>query len=342
MIVAGLVLIAGIILAVWQALRISRPLHVLSQTAREIAEGQFNQRVHVRSSDEIGQLADSFNTMAEGLKSLLIEMAGKASLERELALARSVQELMSPPPRLLSVGPFALAGSCEPASQCGGDWWTYRQLSGDRLLVVVGDVTGHGMPAAMIAATGRGAVEALAHVDDTHVTPQLVLDAVDSAIRDVGNETLLMTCFAMVLHPRAGLIQFANAGHTFPYVGHMDSNGRLADLGVLAVNGNPLGNRTKLVQAATRPLRPGTTVVLSTDGLCDRINEAGDRYGEKRLRRVLTSHSPIHGDPVLPLRDLILREVSTFAGSQPSDDDLTLVVCHYAGVGAQGVKNNVA
>ncbi len=329
--VAAAILVMGVIIGALQGMRITRPLKSLTRAAAHIADGDFSQRAQVTSTDEIGQLATTFNGMAESLGQLLEEMTVKAQLERELELARSVQELMSPPPAPITVDDVTLAGHCEPATQCGGDWWTYRKLSGGRVLVVIGDVTGHGMPAAMIAATARGAAIAFGMNDDREITPESVLEAIDVAIRDVGSGRLLMTCFALVISPAQRLVEYANAGHVFPYVARVDEEGRLADLTVLAVNGNPLGAVTKCMRSGSRELLPGQLIVLSTDGLIDRIANTGERYGEKRLRKLLQRERLTGGgaQAAEDVRDHILREVHEFAGTQPADDDTTLVVCKF-------------
>ena len=326
---AGLALILGILLSLFQATRITRPLKILDRTAEAIASGDFDRRVDVKTGDEIGHLADSFNSMAESLGTLVQTMAEKASLERELELARSVQEVMSPPPVLHEVGPFALAGRCEMAEECGGDWWSFHELGNDRLLIVVGDVTGHGMPAAMIAATARGAVEAFCLAERAEMSPAAVLEAMDRAIRDVGRNQLLMTCFALLLDPHAGYVEFANAGHCFPYVLQASDSGKKRSRpGVLAVRGNPLGNEVRVIRSNKRPWHPGDVVVLTTDGVADRIDASGERFGDNRLRKLLMDHDMEDGgDGVIALRDRIVQTVDAFGGSTPADDDMTLIVC---------------
>jgi len=329
LIFAGILLFLGVLIGSWQAVRISRPLRALSEQARHIAGGDFGRRVAVDRGDEVGELGESFNTMAESLGQLVAEIGRKAGLEREMEVARSIQGLMTPPPDVVTLGDFRLMGRCEMASVCGGDWWSYRQLPDGRLLMVVGDVTGHGMPSAMIAATGRGAVESLAFVDQGTITPALVLQAIDRAIRDVSGKRLLMTCFAMILGPD-GDVQCANAGHTFPYV-ICDTRGENPGIDVLLVRSNPLGSAKPHIAEGRYQLGSGDFMILTSDGLTDRLSQNGTRYGEKRLRRALVDEATRRTQDVRALCERIVDEVNEFGGAQQIDDDITLVVVQYTG-----------
>jgi sigma-B regulation protein RsbU (phosphoserine phosphatase) len=318
----------GLLLGVIQGVRIARPLRTLSAQARHIADGDFGRRVNFRRGDEVGELADTFNVMAESLGVMVDEVQRKAGLEREVEVARSIQGLMTPPADVMTLGRFKLTGRCEMASACGGDWWSYRPLSDGRLLVVVGDVTGHGMPSAMIAATARGAVEALSIMDHGSLNAKLVLQAIDRAIRDVGGRRLMMTCFALVISPD-GKLAYANAGHTFPYVVRM--SGTTAELSILPMRSNPLGSNNPLIATGEATLVPGDFMVLTSDGLTDRISESGLRFGDKRLRKTLIDQLGRSRGDIASICDRIVSEVNTFGGAQPVDDDITLVVVQYTG-----------
>jgi sigma-B regulation protein RsbU (phosphoserine phosphatase) len=338
LLISAVILLVGIVLGVVQGVRIARPLRALSRQAHRIAEGDLAQRVDVSGRDEVGRLAQDFNFMADRLGALLLETASKASLEKEMSLARSVQESMNPSRHMIEVGPCRVVGSCEPAHDCGGDWWTLRRLSGDRLLVVVGDVTGHGIPSAMIAASARGAVEALATVDEALLTPELTLRAIDSAIKGVGTQQLLMTCFAALIDPARGTVEYSNAGHNFPYLLGTDG-GKVREVNVLALRGSPLGNIPGefVLQSGRRQLSAGDVFVFFTDGVIDRVDGEGNRFGDRRLRNMLSSRNfGRHGEGLAALRDDILAEVASFARGAPADDDITLVLCQYDPARAAG------
>jgi len=326
---AALLLAVGLLLGLWQAMRISRPLLALSEQARHIASGDFGRMVEVSRSDEVGQLGESFNRMSESLVYLVEEIGRKASIEREMEVARSIQGLMTPPPDAVTIGDLSVMGRCEMASACGGDWWSYRRLADDRLLLVVGDVTGHGMPSAMIAATARGAVESLSYLVQKSITPATVLQAIDSAIRDVG-QRLLMTCFAMIIAPD-GSVRYANAGHTFPYIVSTGRGANKSPLEVLPTRSNPLGSHRPQIAEGQYKLSPGDFIVLTSDGLTDRLSEEGSRFGDKRLRKALIDEAARGTNDVRALCERIVGDVTAFGGEQPVDDDITLVVVHYGG-----------
>ena len=120
----------------------------------------------------------------------------------------------------------------------------YRKLSAGRMLLVLGDATGHGIHSAMIAATARGAVEALAGVDERLLTPEQVLRAIDHAIRMVGEHNVLMTAFAAVFDSTTGALHYANAGQNFPYVIKLRRDRACSsEASIIAASGNPLGDR---------------------------------------------------------------------------------------------------
>lgn len=332
LLVAGAILILGILLGAHQGLRMARPLHALSRQAHRIAEGDLHERVEVSSGDEIGQLGDDFNFMADRIGELLAKTASRASLEAEMSLARVVQESMVPSREMMAHGPFHVIGYCEPATTCGGDWWTLRKLSGDRLLLAVGDVTGHGIPSAMVAATARGAVEALAKVDERLLTPKQILLAIDSAIRGLGTEQLLMTCFVALIDGRRGIVEYSNAGHNFPYLLHLDEERAVQNMSVLALRGSPLGSRVSdlSIEPEQRRLVPGDVFVFYTDGVIDRVDAMGKRFGNRRLRGLLSRRTLAgDGEGLAALQDEILNRMAAFGGGAPLDDDVTLVLCEY-------------
>ena len=343
--IAGGLLVAGVLLAALQGIGMARPLRLLNRQARRIADGNFDQRVPEDRRDEIGLLARSFNRMATDLARLLVDKQQKAVLERELDLAREVQQSMLPPPELIAHGALKIVGHCLPASSCGGDWWTFRRLRDGRLLIVVGDATGHGLHSAMISATARGAVEALAEVDERLLTPEQVLKSIDSAIRNVGDHNVLMTCFAAVLDPATAVLHYANAAQNFPYVIRMGANRVLGQASIVAAGGNPLGdpNIAPDIRKGSVPLHPGDLFVCFTDGVVERQSKSGKLFGDRRLRGTL--HGAVldaDGRSLVELGDKVLAAIDAFADGTSAEDDITFVLCQFDPTGVEEARRRSA
>ncbi|HVV88554.1 MAG TPA: SpoIIE family protein phosphatase [Kofleriaceae bacterium] len=330
--VAMIVLVIGIALAALQGIRTAAPVNLLSRLATRIAGGDLRQRVPEERGDEIGVLARNFNFMADRLGVLMAENAQKASMERELALARDVQQGMLPSGDLVEHGEFKVIGHCEPASSCGGDWWTFRLLSGGRVLIVIGDATGHGVHSAILAGTARGAVEALAEADERLLSPEQILRSIDAAIRNVGERALLMTAFAAIFDGHAGTIRYANAGQNFPYLLHMQDGRRFEQSTVIAASGTPLGDRAVQldIRSGVLQLQPGDLFVAFTDGVVERQGPSGKLFGDRRLSSLFTGRTLAReGTALTALRGDVRDAIESFAGGTIAQDDITFVLCHY-------------
>ncbi len=333
LLMAGVILIGGILLAMYQGYRIARPLQVLNEQTTRIANGDLEHRIHVGTRDEMGVLAHNFNDMVERLRLFMHEQQEKALLEREMTMARDFQRSIIPPPELVQFGPLKLLGHCMPAFAAGGDWWHYSFLSGDRILVLAGDATGHGIDSAMVAGAARGALEALiATRDERLLEPENVLRAIDAAISNIGDHKLLMSCMAAVLDPIRGTVDCANAGYRFPYLLHLDDNRTVSDVTVLTNSGNQLGFRHGALDINTvrYQLRAGDIFLCFSDGLVERADATGRVFGDRRMYQAVL-HQSIGQEPeALPaLRDRVLSEVDRFAAGMQPDDDVTFVVCMY-------------
>jgi serine phosphatase RsbU (regulator of sigma subunit) len=330
-VIAALVLGIGVIVAALTGVSVARPIRVLTVQAGRIASGDLQSRVPEGRRDELGVLARTFNYMSDAMVKLIAQNAQKVSLEKEMELARQVQQAMLPPTQLDQHGYFKVIGYCMPASQCGGDWWMYRKLSNGRMLLVVGDATGHGIHSAMIAATARGAVEALAAADERLLQPDQVLRAIDQAISMVGEHNVLMTAFSAVFDSQTGELQYANAGQNFPYVIKLGTTRVLEEASIIAASGNPLGDRNIHVEIrrGTLQMRPGDLFVCFTDGVVERANPAGKLFGDRRLRGALTGQPLADAGALVQLRDRVLAALEAHAQGQVAGDDITFVLCQF-------------
>src|SRR5262249_49787152 len=157
-------------------------------------------------------LGETFNFMADQLVVLLRETAEKAVLDKELEVARAIQDSLVPAADVVERKGVTVAGYFAPASQVGGDWWTVHDLPGERLLVGIGDVPGHGTGSAMITACAKAACDTVRALGGEHLTVSYLLTALNGAVYETARRRFVMTCFAGIIDLRARTITFANAG----------------------------------------------------------------------------------------------------------------------------------
>jgi serine phosphatase RsbU (regulator of sigma subunit) len=314
--------LVGTALAIFQGLRISRPIKMLAWRADQIARGDLETRVEISSGDEIGMLGENFNYMADRLLILMRETAEKATLEKELEVARTIQETLVPPGDLVQRQFVNLAGYFLPASQCGGDWWTVHDMPDGRVLVVIGDVTGHGVPSAMITAAAKAACDVVRTTEGSSLTVTRLLEVMNRAIFESAKRKFVMTCFASILDPKAQTITYANAGHNFPYL-FRPGAGDGQDFQVLMSRGNRLGDlEESRYDEKSQPLKPNDVLVWYTDGIVECENERGEEYGEKRFRAAIRRASDL--DPVA-MREAVVSSAGQFFGERARKDDITMV-----------------
>jgi serine phosphatase RsbU (regulator of sigma subunit) len=239
-----------------------------------------------------------------------------------------VQTAFVPKPEPIVTPAAHVLGTWQPTSRCGGDWWGCYALPGGRSLVVIGDVTGSGVAAAMVTAAAKGACDVAVRVMGEAFDLGALLGNLDGAVRRVGAGRFHLTCFAAIVDAQAGEVRFANAGHVVPYVCRPAPGGTGAaiTLNALVARGNPLGAGTApLTRTATRAIAPGDVIVWYTDGLVECRGHDGNQFGDRRLQRALRKLDPEHLDPTSVV-SFIAAELAAHLGGLPPGDDMTLVV----------------
>lgn len=320
--VGALFALIGTVLAILQGLSISRPIKQLAWRADQIARGDLGARVEITSSDEIGLLGENFNFMADQIAILLEQTAEKARIEQELEVAKTIQDTLVPSTDPVDHGALKFAGFYQPAAQTGGDWWTWHELVGGKVLLVVGDVTGHGVPSAMITAAAKAACDVARYVYRDDVTVSGLLEIMNHAIFESAQRRFVMTCFASIFDPQRRTITYANAGHNFPYL-FRPGDGR-GEFGSLMIRGNRLGDdRNSRYEAKTTELVPGDVVIWYTDGIVECENASGEEYGEKRFRASVKRAAALDAGE---MRDAVVGDAAAFFGDTPRKDDITMIV----------------
>ncbi|MCE9575457.1 MAG: SpoIIE family protein phosphatase [Deltaproteobacteria bacterium] len=258
------------------------------------------------------------------------EAQSRVAIEREVELAAAVQAAFVPAATLHRTGALDVFGSWEPTSRCGGDWWAMYPLPDDRALVVIGDVTGHGVAAAMVTAAAKGACDAAVKLMGGDVDLVSLMARLDGAVRKVGAGRLHLTCFAALVDAPRGQVSFANAGHVVPYLCRVGATAEL-ELHALVARGNPLGaGASPVTRTSSRGIAPGDVIVWYTDGLVESVDPEGKQFGDRRMQRLLKRLDHAHLDPE-SVHDAIAGAAAAHRAGRPIPDDLTLVVARVRG-----------
>ncbi len=309
-------LVLGILVAVLQSLRFSRAIRELAEVATEVGNGNLKVRAERKTNDEIGILCDRFNDMTGRIENLLKETAEKLAIDKELERANQIQALLMPSRDVLQHAGFSYTGFCQSATQMGGDWWHHYPLGEDRVMLCVGDVTGHGIPSAMLTASAKACCDTMLY-NREDVNLNEFMTSLDYVIRESGKGQLVMTLFACVFDKKRMTVDFINAGHNFPM---LFRDGQVKSL---VVQGCRLGDGGAF-QAAHLELKPNDLVALYTDGIIECTNPQGQEYGARRFKKFLQAHAT---QDLPGIRDGIIKESFAFFGPQPRADDITLVLC---------------
>jgi serine phosphatase RsbU (regulator of sigma subunit) len=313
---------AGVLLGLLTTRSIVRRIRRLVDATARFADGDYSQRVPEATSDEIGQLERQFNTMAQQLvesiarQKLLVEQHARieerARIEQEMQTARYIQRSLLPK-EVPALPGWQLAPFYQPAREVGGDFYDFLLLSDGQLGLVIGDVSGKGVPAALVMASTCTMLRAAAQGNPA---PGKVLARVNDLLHSTIPASMFVTCFYGILDPHSGCMRYANAGHDWPF---RRSDGGVAEL---KATGMPLG-----MLPGTRydeheeTVEPGDSVLFYSDGLVEAHNAAHAMFGLLHLKELLGNHP---GGTALV--EYLRNELASFTGSNwEQEDDVTLV-----------------
>lgn len=294
--------------------RMTQHLATLTDGVRRLAGGNFGTRVPVRSRDEFGTLAGAFNQMAEDLERHEALAVQQERLRRELELSRLIQTEMLPRTSLRT-GPAEIGGVSIPAREVGGDFFNYFVLPDGRLALLVGDVSGKGVSAALLMANIQATLRALLPHDTD------LARLADRLDRDLDQNTpgsVYLTLFLGILELDGRLLRYVNAGHNPQFILRADGGiDQLGSTGMPIALYSGHGYREARVRLA-----PGDLLFFYTDGLVETENERGEMFGAERLQRILSAQQSQGIDTVL---QQVEDQVAAFRGQAEPFDDATMM-----------------
>jgi sigma-B regulation protein RsbU (phosphoserine phosphatase) len=308
---------------------ITRPIHVLDAATRTLAQGDLGAPLpKAKGRDEIAHLTTSFARMRDDLQRHIEELREKtAAHERiasELRIATAIQ--MSLVPRTFPPYPerndLELNALLDPAREVGGDFYDFFLLDDDHLCLAIADVSGKGVPAALLMAVTRSFLRSLAREGGG---PAEILAKVNDELAADNDECMFVTMFLAVADLRSGVVTYASAGHNRPFV--VAAAGGATQLP--RVRGIALGAKAGLAYAEDAlDLAPGDTLFLYTDGVSEAMNAADEVFGEDRLGEELESLCGGTCDEALAA---LLARLDSHAEGVEQSDDITMVAFRWLG-----------
>jgi serine phosphatase RsbU (regulator of sigma subunit) len=293
--------------------RLTRNLSTLSDGVHRIAAGDYSTRVKVGANDEVGRLARAFNQMAEDVEQHQRSAVEQERIKRELELGRQIQIDMLPQGPL-RFGLTEIKGVSVPAKEVGGDFFNYFSLTDGRIALLVGDVSGKGVGAALLMANIQASLR-------TRLALGQDLDAIAREIDvDIEGNTpgpIYATLFVGIFNPATRELRYVNAGHNPQYILRTTRT-----LERMSSSGLPVGLLAGRGYAEARvQLAAGDLLFFYTDGCVEAENEAGEMFGAEKLESLLVSAAG--AEDLLARVETVLAE---YRGTREPFDDATMMV----------------
>jgi sigma-B regulation protein RsbU (phosphoserine phosphatase) len=307
---------------------ITAPIITLTREVRNLIDREdFNLDLHIETGDEIEELADAFSDMTvrlrEHIRNLTIITEEKGRIETELNVARRIQASMLPCifPPFPDRREFEIYAIMQPAKEVGGDFYDFFLINRNTLCVVISDVSGKGVPAALFMIIAKTLIKNNAQ---TNMRLSEVFRTVNNLLCENNEEDMFVTAFMGYLDIPTGRFRFVNAGHNPPIVNRGDGFRPIK-----VIPGFVLGGMTDIqFSEGEIDLNVGDTVCMYTDGVTEAVNGAKELYSLARLIDVADREN---------LSDLtsftldIKSSVESFQGDEEQADDITLLSFRYAG-----------
>ncbi len=293
-----------------------------------VRAGDLSHRINMPAQDQLSSLGVAFDNMTASLQSLLRESKEKTRLEHELQIAREVQEQLFPCSAPKVPG-LELYGICRPARGVSGDYYDFLPVGADRVGMLLGDVSGKGVSAALIMASIQSLVRTRLYLDSSDGGPDFerfstarFFTVLNKQMCENTPEEKYATCFYALYDSTSYQLVYTNAGHPAPMLF------REGEIVRLDAGGTPLGLISRVsYREAKIDLQLGDTLIAFTDGFTESENSFEDQFGEHRL---IEAVQRARGYPLPELVNEIYRSVEEWTGGGEPQDDMTLIVARAA------------
>lgn len=339
----------ALLAAAWITRAVTGTVHRLYRAVEYVKRGDFSHRVHVRSHDQLGELAGAFNEMSANIETLLQERVKHERLEREVEIAAEVQARLFPGrvPDLINV---EVAAECRAARGVAGDYYDYVEVASGLVALALGDVSGKGVSASLVMSNLQASLRAQAAIiaerlsiaeravavsagagDGSKVLARVMADAdMDGAVaRKVTNinkqlcqsteANRFATLFLALYEERTRTLRYSNAGHNAALLVRKDGTAERLTRGGMMVGAFDWAE----YEEVSTTLEPGDLLLIFSDGLSEAENENDEEYGEERIAVFTIEHRTLSAHD---LRRALFDEIDKWSGEKERGDDQTLLI----------------
>ncbi|MCL6481051.1 MAG: SpoIIE family protein phosphatase, partial [Firmicutes bacterium] len=324
----GLLLVAGALfllielLALRSGIRltrsVTRTVEQLYEATQHVRRGDFSHRVLPHERDQLGVLAESFNDMTGSIASLIEEQRQRQRLENELTIAREVQAELFPR-TIPKVPGLHLSAICRAARMVSGDYYDFVPMTPNHLAIVLADISGKGISAALLMASLQAALRSQLLIEgaERHSTAELVARLNLHLFRN-SSEDRYATLFFAIYEAATATLRYTNAGHLPPLYVCGDRVCRLETGGMVV----GLFEHCTFEQGVLT-LEPGSVLVAYSDGLVEPENVYGEEFGVRRVQNEVLRQQRL---PPEALAETLMVAVEEWSGAPDRADDMTVIV----------------
>ena len=307
--------------------RITRPISVLTEDINTVGDGNLSYVSDIHTGDEIEELSRSFERMTAELRDYIDNLsrvtAEKERIGAELDVATKIQASMLPCifPAFPGRAEFDIFASMQPAKEVGGDFYDFFLIDDHTLAVVIADVSGKGVPAALFMVIAKTLIKNNAQFGKS---PKEVFETVNNLLCANNDAGMFVTSILGYLDIPTGKLTFVNAGHNPPLL----RSGACFDWLITKPGFVLAGMDDMFYRQHEIVMKPGDELFLYTDGVTEAMNREDELFGDPRLLETANRHLD------LPLKEFtvsIKREIDRFAGGVEQADDITMLALRYKG-----------